>query len=120
MVSYHPVSNASVAGRCLLVRVDLNVPMHDDHITDTARIDRLVPGLQDLIAKGAKIVLLSHFGRPKGKIVKAMSLAPIAPALAKALGQDVAFIPTWRGPETRAAIQAMGPGGCGADRKFAI
>ena len=80
-----------VAGKRVLVRVDLNVPMKDGRVTDDLRISRVLPTLHELARKGAKVVVLSHFDRPKGKRVPSMSLAPLAPALAKLLGKPVAF-----------------------------
>ncbi|MBS1303575.1 phosphoglycerate kinase [Loktanella sp. SALINAS62] len=76
----------------VLVRVDINVPVEDGRVTDTTRIDRIVPTVQDIKAKGGTPILLAHFDRPKGKVVPEMSLGQIVPALEQALGCDVAFI----------------------------
>lgn len=65
-----------IAGKRALVRVDLNVPMDGNRVTDTTRIDRILPTLRELSKKGTKTILLAHFGRPKGKPVLEMSLAP--------------------------------------------
>lgn len=81
-----------VAGKTVLVRCDLNVPMEGGRITDTTRVDRLLPTLTELSGKGARVVILSHFSRPKGKFVPSMTLAPLVDALSKALGgKDIKF-----------------------------
>ncbi len=68
-------------GRRILVRGDLNVPVRDGAVTDTTRLDRLAPTLLELAEKGAKVVVLPHFGRPKGEVVPELTLRPIADAL---------------------------------------
>jgi phosphoglycerate kinase len=78
-------------GKRVLVRADLNVPMQDGAVTDTLRIDRQAPTIRELAEKGAKVIVLSHFDRPKGKVVPSMSLKPVAAPLAKAIGRPVAF-----------------------------
>ena len=70
-----------VAGKRVLVRADLNVPVKDGRVTDATRLDRLVPGLKDLARRGAKVIVLSHFGRPKGGPDTENSLAPVAEVL---------------------------------------
>ena len=81
-----------VAGQRVLVRADLNVPMRDGEIGDMTRIDRLLPTLRDLLSAGARIIVMSHFGRPKGKAEPALSLRPIAETLSGALdGLPVQF-----------------------------
>ena len=80
-----------VAGKKVLVRVDLNVPMEDGKVTDATRIERVAPTILELSRKGAKVILLAHFGRPKGAPDPAQSLAPIAEATAAVLGMPVAF-----------------------------
>lgn len=79
-------------GKRVLTRVDINVPVEDGVVTDTTRIDRIVPTVKDIIADGGTPILLAHFGRPKGQIVPEMSLGQIVPALSEALGQEVTFI----------------------------
>ena len=91
MPAFKSLAQADVSGKRVLLRADLNVPMKDGEVTDATRIERLVPSIKALTAKGAKVVVLSHFDRPKGKRVPSMSLAPLAPVLGKLLGQDVAF-----------------------------
>ena len=89
--SLKPVSGADVRGKRVLVRADLNVPAEDGRVTDTTRLERLVPGLLDLSKRGARVIVLSHFGRPKGGPAPVFSLRPVAVALAKLTGKPVAF-----------------------------
>jgi phosphoglycerate kinase len=100
----------AVAGRRVLLRVDLNVPVRDGRITDLTRIERLLPTVRELSEKRAKVVLLSHFDRPKGKRVAAMSLAPLAPAMAEVLARGVGFVDDCIGLAAAAAVQALQPG----------
>ncbi|MTH98036.1 phosphoglycerate kinase [Roseibium sp. RKSG952] len=95
------------AGKRVLVRVDLNVPMENGRVTDTTRIDRVLPTIRELSGKGAKVILLAHFGRPKGERVADMSLAPVAPAVADLLGKPVAFADDCIGDVASAAVSAM-------------
>ena len=104
------IANADVKGKVIFFRTDLNVPMVDGKITDTTRIDRTAPGIADLAEKGAKLVVAAHYGRPKGHRVDAMSLRPIAPALAEAVGRDVQFVDDCIGEDTASAINAMAEG----------
>ncbi len=80
-----------IAGKRALVRVDLNVPMADGLVTDKTRLTRIAPTIEELSAKGAKVILLAHFGRPKGKEVEEMSLRPVALALEEVLDHRVDF-----------------------------
>ena len=82
-----------VDGKRVLVRVDLNVPLKDGAVGDTTRIERVAPTIRELSEKGAKVILLAHFGRPKGNADPAMSLAPIVPAVAEITGLNVGFSP---------------------------
>ncbi len=91
MSSFKTLDQVDVSGKRVLVRADLNVPMKDGVVTDSTRIDRTVPTLKELMDKGAKVVVMCHFGRPKGEAVPEMSLKPVAIALGKTLGTDVAF-----------------------------
>jgi phosphoglycerate kinase len=100
-----------IAGKRALVRVDLNVPMDGNRVTDTTRIDRILPTLRELSQKGARTVLLAHFGRPKGKPVLEMSLAPVAAALTERLGAPVAFAADCVGEAARVAVDALTDGG---------
>lgn len=83
--------SGKLSGANVLVRVDLNVPMQDGQVSDSTRIDRAVPTLSELSDKGARVIVLSHFGRPKGNVVPEMSLAPLAGPLGSALDRPVAF-----------------------------
>src|SRR5262245_64820898 len=75
----------------VLVRADLNVPVKDGRVTDATRLERIVPGLQDLAKRGAKVIVISHFGRPKGAPESQFSLKPVADKLGQLLGKPVAF-----------------------------
>jgi len=99
-----------VAGKRVLVRADLNVPVKDGKVTDATRIERLIPGLADLAARGAKVVVLSHFGRPKGGPDKENSLAPVADILGGLIGRKVALAPDCIGPAAETAVAALAPG----------
>jgi len=110
MAGFPTLDEADVAGKRVLVRADLNVPMHDGKVTDRTRITRLVPTLTELAAKGARVIVMSHFGRPKGKADPALSLAPIAPELGEALGQVVVFAGESTGAEAEAVVSALGDG----------
>lgn len=104
---FKTLDDIDVAGKRVLLRGDLNVPMADGAVSDATRIDRLVPTIRELADKGAKVVLLSHFGRPKGQVVPGMSLAPVAAAVEKALGQPVAFAGDCIGEPAQAAVDAL-------------
>ena len=99
-----------VSGKRVLVRVDLNVPIENGAISDTTRIERILPTIEELSGKGAKVILLAHFGRPKGKRVDDMSLRPIAHALEEMLDHDVVFAPDCAGTTIADAIGRMDKG----------
>jgi phosphoglycerate kinase len=107
---FRTIDELAAKGKRVLVRADLNVPMKDGAVSDTARIDQAARTIRDLAAKGARVVVLSHFGRPDGKRVEAMSLKPIVPALAKAVGKPVAFASDCIGPEAEKAVAALKDG----------
>ncbi len=100
------LDDIDVANKRVLVRVDFNVPMRDGKITDTTRIDRAMETLDELSSKGAKVVILSHFGRPKGEVVADLSLKPIADALAEISGKSVIFANDCIGDAAKQAIDA--------------
>ena len=104
-MAFKTLDDADLAGRRALVRVDLNVPMEDGKVTDTTRIDRILPTIREIAAKGAKVVLLAHFGRPKGPDAK-NSLKQVVPALAHALGQPVTFVQDCIGDDVAKALAA--------------
>jgi len=100
-----------VVGRTVLVRLDLNVPMQDGEVTDASRIERSVPTVAELRDKSAKVVVLSHFGRPKGKRESSMSLRPLCRPLGQALGGiEVAFAEDCIGEPAERAVAALQPG----------
>ncbi len=100
MSPHKTLDNIDVANKRVLVRLDLNVPMQDGRVSDMTRIERAVPTLTELLDKGAAVLVLSHFGRPKGQVVPEMSLAPIAGPLSEVLGQPVRFINIdWSAPD---------------------
>ncbi|MES2341340.1 MAG: phosphoglycerate kinase [Pseudomonadota bacterium] len=109
-MTFRTLDDADLKGRRALVRVDFNVPMHDGQVSDDTRLRAAVPTIEKLRAGGAKVILLAHFDRPKGKVVPSMSLEPIAPALAKVLGAPVAFGPDCVGPAAASAVAALKAG----------
>jgi len=104
------LDDLDVAGRTVLVRLDLNVPMQDGEVADATRIERSVPTVRELLDKGAKVVILAHFGRPKGKREPSMSLKPLCAPLGQALGVEVAFAEDCIGEPARRAVAALQPG----------
>ncbi|KDA02158.1 phosphoglycerate kinase [Hyphomonas oceanitis] len=100
-----------LTGKTALVRVDFNVPMDKGLVTDDTRLRSAVETVQTLRTHGAKVVLLAHFGRPKGQRVAEMSLAPIAGAFSKVLGSNVSFVADCRGDHVKAAIADLPPAG---------
>ena len=111
MPTFKTLDDLDVAGKTVLVRVDFNVPMADGKVSDATRIERAAPTIKDLTAKGAKVLLLSHFGRPKGKPNPEMSLKPLVPAVAKVLGQDVAFAEDCIGGPAETVAKGLSDGG---------
>jgi len=102
---------ADVSGKRVLVRADFNVPLNDQGaITDDTRIRAALPTIQDLTGKGAKVVLCSHFGRPKGKVVDSMRLTPVATRLSELLGQDVVKCDDCVGDAVTAAVNSLQDG----------
>ena len=86
MRSFRTLDDIEVSGKRVLVRVDLNVPFSEGEVSDNSRIESIAPTLLELADKGAKVIVLSHFGRPKGRVTPAMSLEPVVPHLTAALG----------------------------------
>ena len=105
------LDGVAVRGKRALVRADLNVPVRDGRITDLTRIERLSPTIRELADGGARVIVCSHFDRPKGRPVAAMSLRPMAYALAEVLGRPVAFAEDCVGPAAAQAVEAVGNGG---------
>jgi len=104
------IADVDVAGKRVLVRADLNVPTEGGKVSDATRLERLLPGLRDLSARGARIVVISHFGRPKGAPNPEMSLRPVAAKLTDLLGTPVQFVPDCIGAEAEVAVAALKPG----------
>ncbi|HEX5377352.1 MAG TPA: phosphoglycerate kinase, partial [Phenylobacterium sp.] len=109
-MTFRTLDDADLSGKRALVRVDFNVPMHEGQVSDDTRLRAAVPTIEKLRKGGAKVVLLAHFDRPKGKVVPSMSLAPIVPALAEVLGHPVAFAPDCVGQAAADAVAALKPG----------
>jgi len=106
------IDSAEVDGKRVLVRADLNVPMAEGEVTDATRIAQVVPVISDLSQRGAKVVVMSHFGRPKGKRVDEMSLKPVAEAMAEMLAPiSVSFAQDCVGDEAKAVVEALEAGG---------
>ncbi|MDX2072788.1 MAG: phosphoglycerate kinase [Alphaproteobacteria bacterium] len=104
------LSDIDVKHKTVLVRTDVNVPMQGGEISDYARITRLLPTIQYLTEKKAKVLLISHFGRPDGKYDPSLSLAPVADALARKLGHEVKFSVDSVGQVARDAVAELKPG----------
>ncbi|MEX3010381.1 phosphoglycerate kinase [Hoeflea sp. TYP-13] len=100
-------SLTDIAGKRVLTRVDLNVPVQDGQVSDTTRIERIAPTLRELSSKGAKVILLAHFGRPKGAVVESMSLEPISHKVEEVLDHRVHFAADCIGKEAHDAVEAM-------------
>jgi phosphoglycerate kinase len=111
MPRFHTLDDLDVAGKRVLLRVDLNVPVNKDgQVTDATRIERLAPTIETLIARGARIVVMSHFGRPKG-IDPTQSLSPLVAPLSRAIGgKTVYFANDCIGPEAKHVVDALKPG----------
>lgn len=91
-MAWTTLDDMDLTGKRVLTRVDINVPMENGRVTDTTRIDRIVPTVRDILSKGGQPILLAHFGRPKGKPNPDMSLRPLVPALEAAFGAPVSFV----------------------------
>jgi phosphoglycerate kinase len=107
MSAFHTLDSAVLKDKRVLVRVDLNVPMENGKVSDATRIDRILPTLREITAKGGKAILLAHFGRPKNGPDAANSLKPVAAALSEHLGRPVAFASDCVGEAAQTAISHM-------------
>ncbi|GAB3441571.1 phosphoglycerate kinase [Insolitispirillum peregrinum] len=107
MANFKTLDDIDVKGKRVVVRSDLNVPMKDGKVTDATRIERSAETIRELMEKGAKVVVVSHFGRPKGERVAEMSLKPVADALAVVLGKPVAFADDCVGPAAKTVVNAL-------------
>src|SRR5579875_3614253 len=106
---FRSLDDADVRGKRVLLRVDLNVPMNDGELSDTTRIERTAPTIREIADRGGKVILLSHFGRPKDREPKD-SLKRVAAAAARVIGRPVAFASDCVGPVAESAVAAMRPG----------
>jgi phosphoglycerate kinase len=109
MLSFRTIDKADVKDKRVLVRVDLNVPMDNGRISDRTRIERMAPTIVEIADKGGKVILLSHFGRPKGRNPKD-TLKDVAAATAQIIQRPVAFAEDCIGEKAEAAVSAMKPG----------
>ncbi|MBL4720224.1 MAG: phosphoglycerate kinase [Alphaproteobacteria bacterium] len=111
LAMFKTLDDIDANGKRVLLRGDLNVPMRDGAVSDATRIDRLLPTIKELSESGDKVIVLSHFGRPKGAVVAEMSLAPVAAALKAALPElRVTFASDCVGAAAAAVVDAMAPG----------
>ena len=109
MATFRTLDQADVKGKRVLVRLDLNVPMDNGKVADATRIERAAPTITELVSKGAKVILLSHFGRPKGRDPKE-SLKPVAAEVSRVIGKPVAFADDCIGEVAEKAVAAMKDG----------
>jgi phosphoglycerate kinase len=109
MPSFRTLDDIDVRGKRVLLRVDLNVPMDQGRVGDTTRLERIAPGITELSDKGGKVILLAHFGRPRGRDEK-NSLKPVAAALAEVIRKPVAFAEDCVGEVAAKAVAAMKDG----------
>ena len=109
MAKFHTLDHVDVKGRRVLVRVDLNVPVENGVVSDSTRIERAAPGITEIADKGGKVILLSHFGRPKGRDPK-QSLKPVAAEVAHVIKRPVSFADDCTGEAAERAVAAMKPG----------
>lgn len=104
------LKNADIAGKKVLLRAGFDVEIADGKVTDTSRIDALVPTMAFILDRGASLIIMAHQGRPKGKRVESESQKPLVPVLERLLGRSVAFSDSCTGPDTSAAAAALQPG----------
>ncbi len=109
-MAFRTLDDLNVKGKRVLVRADLNVPVADGKVTDDTRIQRQAPTIRELAEKGARVIVLSHFDRPKGKVVPSMSLKVLQAPLAGAVGRNVGFAEDCIGPKAEAAVAALKDG----------
>jgi len=109
-MQFRTLDQLEARGKRVLLRADLNVPIKDGLVTDRTRLERLCPTIRELSGKGARVVICSHFGRPKGKHVPEMSLRPVARALEDVLGRTVRFVGSCVGPVAERAVSSLADG----------
>jgi phosphoglycerate kinase len=110
MNAFRTLDDADVKGKRVLLRVDLNVPMEDGRVTDATRIERVADTTREIADKGGRVVLLAHFGRPKGKRVESESLEPVAKAVSETIERPVAFSSDCIGEPAKQAVAALKDG----------
>jgi phosphoglycerate kinase len=110
MTNVKTIDDVAVAGKRVLVRADLNVPLKEGRVADDTRIVATLPTINKLVGDGGRVILCSHLGRPKGEVKPELSLKPVADALSELLGRDVAFVGACVGPEAEAAVAKLGDG----------
>lgn len=110
-MTFKTLDDMTLTGKRVLVRVDLNVPMDNGRVTDTTRIERILPTIREIVHKDGKVILLAHFGRPKGARVSEMSLKPVVRPLSELLGQAVDFADDCIGAPVADAVAKMVSGG---------
>jgi phosphoglycerate kinase len=109
-MNFRTLDTVDVSGKRVLLRADLNVPVREGKITDLTRLERLTPTIRELADKGARVIVVSHFDRPKGKRVPEFSLRPISAALRDVLARDVFFCDDCIGAAAQEAVAALEPG----------
>ncbi len=110
MSDFKTIDDLDVGGKRVLVRADLNTPMQDGRVSDATRIERSLPTILELADRGAQVIVMSHFGRPKGQVVPEMSLKPVAEALGAAAGRGIAFATDCVGDEAERVVAAVPDG----------
>src|SRR5215472_15164339 len=119
MTGFRTLDQADVTGKRVLLRVDLNVPLGNGQVADATRIERMAPTILEIADKGGKVILLSHFGRPKGRSGKD-SLKPVAAEVAHIIKRPVAFVEDCVGPQAEAAAKAMRGGDIWVNDAFSV
>jgi phosphoglycerate kinase len=109
-MAWKTLDDMDLSGKAVLTRVDINVPIEDGRVTDATRIEKIVPTVKDILAKGGKPVLLAHFGRPKGAVVPELSLKILVPALEEAIGAPVKFAEDCIGGPAKTAVTEQAAG----------
>jgi len=110
MSNFRALRDATLKGKKVLVRAGFDVPMEEGRVTDTSRIEAVIPTLRHLLDDGAAVIIIAHQDRPKGKVVPEMSQKPLVPILEKLLGVTVKFAASCVGPETKQMVDALTPG----------
>jgi phosphoglycerate kinase len=110
MAKFRTLDDVDLRGKSVLLRADLNVPVKDGKVSDATRIERLAPTIREIAEKGARVAVMSHFGRPQGKPDPAYSLRPLVEPLARAIGRPVAFAEDCIGPAAKQVVAALKPG----------